>query len=180
MSNITHLKFSEDSLKSVNLDIQLSLASLEEQDLAALVELENSLNHSPWSKENFLSSFKSGHLCVGIFSEKKLLAYCVCSVIQDEAELLILGVHPGYQKNGLASCLLSATLEGLDVQRCFLEVRESNENAVALYEKLGFNNIGRRRDYYPASSQKKSKREDAIIFAKEFIDISEFNQEKER
>jgi ribosomal-protein-alanine N-acetyltransferase len=80
-----------------------------------------------------------------------------------EAELLRLAVVPGERRRGIAQALVAEGLERLEregVQVCFLEVRVDNVSAVALYERLGFARIGRRRGYYRDGT-------DALIFALE-------------
>jgi ribosomal-protein-alanine N-acetyltransferase len=73
-----------------------------------------------------------------------------------ESELLQVEVAAGYRRRGLARALLTAALQGT----VFLEVRESNAPAIALYEDLGFVVTARRRDYYHAP------REDALVMAR--------------
>ena len=69
----------------------------------------------------------------------------------DEAEVLTLAVAPGERRRGLGGALLrqglaAALAEG--ARRCFLEVAADNTAAQALYARLGFRPVGRRRDYY--------------------------------
>ena len=82
----------------------------------------------------------------------------------DEASLLNICIVPSEQGNGYAKVLLQFLCEQvrtLGADTLFLEVRASNQTALHLYEKMGFNQIGTRRNYYPA----KKGREDAWIFA---------------
>ena len=70
-----------------------------------------------------------------------------------------------FRRRGLGKFLLTNTLDEAKqagIENVFLEVRPSNNAAIMLYEQLGFNQIGTRKDYYPA----KSGREDAVILAK--------------
>jgi [ribosomal protein S18]-alanine N-acetyltransferase len=71
--------------------------------------------------------------------------------ILDEAHITLLGVHPEYQRQGLGQLLLSALLDkarSIDMARATLEVRASNDGAIQLYEKNGFQTVGRRKKYY--------------------------------
>ena len=76
---------------------------------------------------------------------------------------------PGHEGRGLGRRMLQAMLRiarGHRAQRVFLEVRPSNPRAIALYERSGFNEIGRRPRYYPAAN---NGREDAIVMAMELL-----------
>ena len=86
------------------------------------------------------------------------------SVGAGEAHILNVCVHPEYRSRGLGSRLLQRLLtlarkHGADT--AFLEVRISNRAALGLYQKLGFNEIGLRRGYYPLEDGK----EDAVLLA---------------
>lgn len=140
-------------------------------DVNELCTIERTINPSPWSAENFLSSLRQHHLCLGIQRDDIWIAYGVCSRVLDEAEVLLVGVRKEYQGQGLGKVLMSGLLEMLKplVKNVFLEVRASNEPAIALYHAVGFNCIGERPGYYPPF-EKSSSREDALIFALEFTD----------
>jgi [ribosomal protein S18]-alanine N-acetyltransferase len=71
--------------------------------------------------------------------------------ILDEAHITLLGIHPQYQRQGLGKLLLSALLDKartIEMARATLEVRASNQGAIDLYEKYGFQTVGRRKKYY--------------------------------
>jgi [ribosomal protein S18]-alanine N-acetyltransferase len=71
--------------------------------------------------------------------------------ILDEAHITLLGVHPQYQRQGLGTLLLSALLDkarSIEMARATLEVRASNQGAIDLYERFGFQTVGRRKKYY--------------------------------
>lgn len=90
----------------------------------------------------------------------EITGYIIASVIADETELLRIAVKDEYRKQGFASLLIGKYLS--DMKECattgFLEVRESNTSAKALYEKNGYRQIGIRRRYY------KEPEEDACIY----------------
>ena len=91
------------------------------------------------------------------------------NVIIDEAHLLNITVKPESQGRGLGLRLLEHLMRRamqLDAGVCFLEVRASNQSAYRLYERYGFNEVGRRRDYYPAVGG----REDALVMACSLFD----------
>lgn len=141
-------------------------------DLPALLEIEQQSHAHPWSENNFISSITSTHHCQLILDQELIVAYIITSTAADEAELLNITVAPQYRRRGLASMLLELTANSFDdsIHTLFLEVRESNQAAIALYDELGFNAVGQRPNYYPASSTHNASsnkgREDAIIMAK--------------
>jgi len=93
----------------------------------------------------------------------------VVQIILDEAHLLNITVKPENQGRGLGLTLLEHLMSiayKADARECFLEVRDSNTAAFKLYERYGFNEIGRRRDYYPAVGG----REDAVVMACTLVD----------
>lgn len=97
------------------------------------------------------------------------------TVAAGESHILNICVHADYQSMGLGRCLLEHLIElalERDVNMTFLEVRPSNFAAIKLYLDLGFNEIGTRRNYYPA----KVGREDALVFAKSTPREEELNE----
>lgn len=89
-------------------------------------------------------------------SAKEMMGYCLYQVVFEQAEILRIGTHPNYQRQGIASQLfarLNQTLQDQQVERLLLEVRADNTPAIALYEQQGFIVIHRREGYYQQSSQ---------------------------
>lgn len=85
--------------------------------------------------------------------------------VLDESELLIIGVRPDLQRQGLASRLLSFVLRELHGKTVLmnLEVRSGNLPAIGLYKRFGFLQTGIRRGYYPG--EKGAGREDALLMS---------------
>lgn len=133
-------------------------------DLEQVLLIEKQCHASPWSKEHFLSSLGSSHACWVLEKDRNIIAYAITSTILGEAELLNISVMPDMQRQGIAQAFLQALFESFDdsIETFFLEVRASNIPAIALYQSLGFNEVGQRPNYYPANNG----REDAIIMAK--------------
>ncbi|MGP4713767.1 MULTISPECIES: ribosomal protein S18-alanine N-acetyltransferase [unclassified Psychrobacter] len=80
-----------------------------------------------------------------------IIGYCLYQVIFEQSEILRIGTHPDYQRQGVASQLFTAlhtVLISKDAQQLMLEVRADNDAAIALYEQQGFEVIHRRKDYY--------------------------------
>ena len=91
--------------------------------------------------------------------------YVGSQTVMDETDMMNVAVHPDYRRQGIAEELVTALIRALKEQasRCLtLEVRASNEPAKALYEKLGFAQVGLRKNYY------RNPREDALILRKEW------------
>jgi len=93
-----------------------------------------------------------------------ILGYALFSTILDEAELLQIAIDPTEQGRGLAEALLRFSMEQLaeeGVTRLMLEVRASNQRAIRLYERLGFERDSVRKNYYPTATG----REDALLMS---------------
>nr|WP_276584082.1 ribosomal protein S18-alanine N-acetyltransferase [Pseudomonas sp. RIT-PI-AD] len=139
-----------------------------EADLDAVLALEQAAFSHPWSRGIFLDGLKS-YDCWVMFEGERQVGHGVIQIILDEAHLLNITVHPGCQGRGLGLHLLEHLMRrayARDARECFLEVRASNLSAYRLYERYGFNEIGRRRDYYPAPGG----REDALVMACTLLD----------
>jgi ribosomal-protein-alanine N-acetyltransferase len=159
---------------------ELSFLPMQAADLDAVLEIEAVSHLHPWTKGNFTDSLAAGHwaYCIrpqvdraikGSYLDPAILwAYCILFPAVDELHLLNITVSPKLRQLGLASRMMAA-IEGVAAQqkmpRMILEVRPSNTAAVALYRKLGYEEIGVRKNYYPADPQL-GTREDALVMAK--------------
>lgn len=88
--------------------------------------------------------------------EKKVIGYCLYQVVFEQAEILRIGTHPDYQRQGIASQLfirLNKELTSNQVESLMLEVRADNIPAIALYEQQGFTVIHTRKGYYQVAHQ---------------------------
>jgi ribosomal-protein-alanine N-acetyltransferase len=161
---------------------ELSFMPMQAADLDEVLAIESVSHIHPWTKGNFSDSLAAGHwaYCIrpqldqantssGSYLDPQVLwAYCILYPAVDELHLLNITVSPKLRKLGLGSRMMVA-IEGVATQqnmpRIILEVRPSNESAFNLYQKLGYEQIGMRKNYYPASPEG-GKREDAIVMAK--------------
>ena len=120
----------------------------------------------PWSEALFREALENPSVAVLLVQgeDGAILGYAVLSAVLDEGNLDNIAVAPEARRQGVADALLSAlTGFGREHLSCLmLEVRSSNAPAIALYEKHGFQAVGRRRNYYDAP------REDAILMTLEF------------
>ncbi|WP_166363848.1 ribosomal protein S18-alanine N-acetyltransferase [Pseudomonas akapageensis] len=141
----------------------VSFRPMTEADLDAVLKIEYAAFSHPWTRGIFLDGLKSYEIWL-MFEGNQQVGHGVINVIIDEAHLLNITVKPESQGRGLGLRLLEKLMSRayeLNGRECFLEVRASNQSAYRLYERYGFNEIGRRRDYYPAVGG----REDALVMA---------------
>ena len=139
-----------------------------EADLDRVVQIENAAFSHPWSRNLFADGLKS-YDCWLLFDGDEQIGHGMIQIILDEAHLLNITVRPQSQGRGLGLQLLEHLMQRarqLGAGECFLEVRASNQSAYRLYERYGFNEVGRRRDYYPAAGG----REDALVTASTLFD----------
>ena len=133
---------------------------------AVLINERCSYTH-PWSHSIFEECMKKDH-CWVLEANSRIIGHGIISVGAEEAHLLNVCINPNFQGNGYGQLLVEYLTNQARSQAAinmFLEVRLSNQVAYQLYEKLGFNEIGVRHDYYPAYTG----REDAIVLAIELI-----------
>ena len=142
-------------------DFTMLIRVMQPNDINQVVAIEQSTQFHPWTAAQFLDSLKS-YQCTVLEQNQQVIGFCIMQPVLDEANLLLMAVAPKYQGHGFGFGLLSDALQRLGEQcvQVFLEVRESNHAAIALYEKAGFHQIDIRKNYYPAPKQ---QRENAII-----------------
>lgn len=139
-------------------------------DLDAVMALELAAYPFPWTRGIMRDCLDADYAMWVAEDRDGLAGYGVLSVAAEEAHLLNLCTAPDREGQGHARRMLQALLRiarGRGAQRVFLEVRPSNPRAIALYERSGFNEIGRRPRYYPDHG---GRREDAIVMAMELLE----------
>jgi [ribosomal protein S18]-alanine N-acetyltransferase len=140
-------------------------------EASAIAALERLCNPQPWTEEAIrpftgeagVPVDDTRHALVAV-ADDRVTGYVLASRAADEAEILILGVHPDFRRRGVAGRLLRELISRLKADGAgslYLEVRAGNTAAVALYEGLGFTRTGLRRGYYADSG------EDAVVLRKE-------------
>jgi ribosomal-protein-alanine N-acetyltransferase len=141
--------------------VAVEIRALELTDLSAIEAIEQKAYLTPWSRSMFASELaKPTSICLGAFEGQDLVGYVINSRYVDAWHVMNVAVDPEHQRRGIASALLERLFELTrdDERRGYtLEVRVSNEDAIRLYEKLGFDSRGTRRGYYT------DNREDALI-----------------
>lgn len=135
------------------------------RDLDAVSAIETGAYAFPWTRGNFVDSLAAGYLAEVLEDESgQLLGYFIAMVGVDEMHLLNITVAPAWQGQGLGRLMLHALAERareLGLASLWLEVRQSNQRARALYAHLGYAEVGLRRGYYPAAG----RREDAVVMS---------------
>ena len=137
---------------------------MQEVDLDEVIAIEEAVYPFPWTRGIFHDCLLVGYSCWVYQEQQEIVGYVVMSMAAGEAHILTLAVHPDKQGQGYAKHILDHVLETSrerDVSTIYLEVRPSNQRAIDIYQKAGFNEIGIRKDYYPAEDG----REDALVMA---------------
>jgi ribosomal-protein-alanine N-acetyltransferase len=129
-------------------------------DLPHVIAIERRAFPTPWSLSMFvLELSKPSGICLAAVVDGRLTGYLVCSRYDTVWHLMNVAVDPAWLRQGIASRLMTHLFETADRphEQYTLEVRESNDGAIALYEHFGFRGAGHRRAYYH------DNREDALI-----------------
>ncbi len=138
-------------------------------DLDAVLEIEGKNYHYPWTEAIFQDCLRASNYTCWVIEtvEKSVVGYCIVSTAAGEAHIMNICVDPEAQGLGAGRKMMENAIEYLTgkAQTVFLEVRPSNQKAIRLYQSLGFNEIGIRKDYYPAANG----REDAVMLALELV-----------
>lgn len=142
------------------------------EDVPAVLAVEQKAYEFPWTKSLLESAVKSTKYCAVLTddnNDQNIIGHGIISFVVGEVELLNVCINPDYQGKGYGQRLLQHLVDeatAKDNHEMYLEVRTSNMDAIHVYEKFGFNEIGRRKNYYPS----KQGREDAILMALPLID----------
>jgi ribosomal-protein-alanine N-acetyltransferase len=147
-------------------------------DLDLVWATEKRAHGHPWSRGNFEDAIRAGHpawlltaqarlpadaVCTRTKSQRLLLGYGVALASPDVWHVLNLVVSPDHRRQGWGRLMLQALgqrAQTAGAEGLLLEVRESNKAARALYASIGFEQVGHRKDYYPAGA---TGREHAMV-----------------
>lgn len=141
---------------------------LRHEEVPEVAALEARAYEFPWSEGIFRDCLRAGYNCWVLVRDDTIIGYGVLSVAAGEAHVLNVCISPDAQGEGHGRRLMRRLMDLArwhSAERVFLEVRPSNPRAIQLYHSLGFNEIGRRPNYYPAARG----REDAIVMAFELL-----------
>ena len=146
--------------------LALSFRPMLERDLDEVLDIETTVYDFPWSVGIFRDCLSHGDYCLLMEQEGYIVGYGVLSMVAGDAHILNLCIKPNSQNRGLGQqflCYLMTFARRCGGHVIFLEARPSNWRALRIYKKLGFYEVGTRRDYYRA----KIGREDALILARQ-------------
>ena len=139
---------------------------MDESHILPIAELEKRCFCDPWSVNSITSELNNPlSLWVVAMDGKRLVGYVGSQTVLGWADMMNLAVAPEYRRMGIGEALvnqLESRLRGNEATCLTLEVRASNAPAIALYQKLGFREVGRRPNYYH------NPKEDALILRKEW------------
>lgn len=136
---------------------------MDHSDLKEAYEIEKQTNPSPWSKENFFSSYEVGHKSLVCRINNVIVGFIIFSVINKEMHLLNIAVHTEHQKKGIGSLLMETMLKQASVMgvlKVYLEVRSKNEKAILFYKKYNFIKDAVRVNYYTGENP-----DDAVLMS---------------
>ena len=139
----------------------IQIRIMQASDIDTVCRIEQQVQFHPWTATQFADSVERYQSTV-VEQDGKILGFCIMQKVLDEANLLLMAIAPKYQGNGFGAKILNDAINRLGSKcvQVFLEVRESNHAAIALYEKVGFHQIDLRKNYYPAPNRQK---EHAVI-----------------
>jgi ribosomal-protein-alanine N-acetyltransferase len=145
---------------------QLEIRRLTYSDLPQVIAVERRAFPTPWSLAMFvLELSKADGVCLAALRDGALVGYVICSRYDTVWHVMNVAVDPRRRRQGIASALLEELLEHVGggpagnggASQMTLEVRPTNEAAIALYERFGFRSAGIRPRYYQDNG------EDALI-----------------
>ena len=152
-------------MSSLQNSLVASYINMKEMHIKDILYIENNSYGYPWSEKIFNDCLKNNYLCRVLMLDNTLIGFLISSIIQDECHIMNLCVDAKYRGSGYGRLILNKLHDEIATLSCktvFLECRPSNISAMNLYESEGYNEIGVRRNYYPAPNGY----EDAIMLAK--------------
>lgn len=131
---------------------ELQIRPMKAEDLPEVSRIESEIFSMPWSQKGFEDSLKKEDTTyLTVLLRGKIVGYCGLQQVLDEADITNVAVLAPYRRWGIGFAMLDELLrcaKERGVVNFTLEVRESNAAAIALYEKLGFENCGIRKNFY--------------------------------
>lgn len=145
--------------------MKYSIIDVRDEHICEIARLENLIFSSPWTEDQLRTQLKDkNHEFIAAASDTgELLGYVGMTYILDEGYISNVAVAPKHRRQGIGDAIIDSLCsisEQLSLAFITLEVRASNESAIALYSKHGFNPVGRRKNYYDLP------KEDAILMTK--------------
>jgi len=157
-----------EAVISTSVKPKLRIRPMQDEDVRRVVDVETRGHLFPWTRRIFADCLRVGYNCLVLEEDSLVVGHLVIASGAGQAHILNLCLDPTCQGRGYGGGFLDhalARLQESGVETVFLEVRPSNEVAIALYQGRGFNEVGRRADYYPAARG----REDALVLARQLV-----------
>ena len=146
--------------------MEYTIVPMDRSHVGQIAELERECFSAPWSEAMLTEALfdAQASFIVAESEDGGLLGYAGLHVVLDEGYIDNVAVDPAYRRQGIADALIDTFVRFGAAKLAFLtlEVRASNEPAIALYRKHGFEEVGRRKDYYT------KPKEDAVIMTRDF------------
>ncbi len=146
-------------------DSELCFRRMALADVRRVMKVEREVYEFPWTEKIFNDCIRVGYHCWLALQQQTIVGHAVISVTAGESHMLNLSIGLEYQRKGFGKQFIEFLVEEArtrQAQTMLLEVRPSNIAAICCYNSAGFNEIGCRKDYYPAPEG----REDALLFAR--------------
>ena len=137
-------------------------------DVERVMKVEQEVYEFPWTERIFSDCIRVGYYCWLALQRQNIVGHAVISVTAGESHMLNLSIANEFQRRGFGKQFIEFLIkeaEAKQAQTMLLEVRPSNTAAINCYNAAGFNEIGSRKDYYPAPEG----REDALLFARHIV-----------
>lgn len=134
-------------------------------DVERVMKVEQDVYQFPWTERIFSDCIRVGYHCWLVLQNRDLVGHAVISVAAGESHMLNLSIGKRFQRQGFGRQFIEFLIDDArnsKAETMLLEVRPSNIAAINCYNSAGFNEIGSRKDYYPAADG----REDALLFAR--------------
>ncbi len=149
-------------------DLELWFRRMTLGDVERVMKVEQEVYEFPWTDRIFSDCIRVGYYCWLALQQQNIVGHAVISVTSGESHMLNLSIASEYQRRGYGKQFIEFLIQqaqAKQAQTMLLEVRPSNIAAINCYNSAGFNEIGLRKDYYPAPQG----REDALLFARHIM-----------
>ena len=141
----------------------IEIVRMNECHVSAVAELEKQNFSLPWDEASVRSELTNQlALWLVAVEDGQVVGYVGSQTVMQEADMMNIAVADSHRRRGIARALVEELIRLLDAYQLTLEVRASNVPAIALYESMGFQQVGLRKNYY------KMPKEDALILRKEW------------
>ena len=141
----------------------IEIVRMNESHVSAVAELERQNFSEPWPDIAVRGELTNKHaLWLVALEDGEVVGYVGSQTVLQEADMMNIAVADTHRRRGIAKMLVEELIRQLDAYQLTLEVRASNAPAISLYEALGFQQVGLRKNYY------RKPKEDALILRKEW------------